>query len=577
MAQAASAFDDKPAGVQRGRGGFMRGGVGDSPYVSDPTGATVKSGDRKGQIKRLQYGSPSGFGKQIENTFNLQKWGERRVVLGIGAALASGDFTVSQMCFQLSTLDVDSETYKELADQIVVRCKEIAETNLAAERGTHGHAVLEDDDEGRDWMARAEAGELLGIPVDAQHALVQAWRHMLERDGLEVLITEASCIDDTWRLAGTLDNIARCTKELRFLKDGGEVAVIPAGTVLVLDKKTGQRRTKPRSGVIEYWHGYAVQVASYAQSVPYDTEAETRGVWPWEIDQTHALIAHVDILAAIAGAPFEDICTLIYVDLVAGREHGGATVVEAKAWEKRTDVFSVKQLDAQDVVSEQLEPDAEGITESAAEEPAPPTPTEPSAAPSDTATAPVSAPPEPAPIPAPAAPPSPLRESQLARAAIDAEADRRRDAATSFEGDDLSADTYEAMWTLMREQYQALDRPALDWVKQLIGDARDAGVGFQAQSAHTARRSHIYRGLIALAGFEPTDDALWALVELAHGDDPALRATRTAGAALGSLDATAAETFARLVDDYLATPARLVASFTDDGLFVLTPLAAAAA
>ena len=64
----------------------------------------------------------------------------------------------------------------------------------------------------------------------------------------------------------------------------------------------------------------------------------------WPIDQTHATHpAHLDVLGAIDGKPS---CELVYVDLVAGREHGGATVVQAKAWESRRDVFSVAQLAA---------------------------------------------------------------------------------------------------------------------------------------------------------------------------------------------------------------------------------------
>lgn len=621
MAQAANPHAEESGGVQRGRGGFYRG-YNDTPYVSDPAGGIVKSGPRRGQPKRIPYGSPSGFGKQIENTYNLQKWGERRVVLGLGVHLA-----LIAECAELARMEVDSDEYKAQADRIVVAAKEAAETSLAADRGTHGHAILEDDDEGRDWLTRAEEGALLGIPVDAQLEIVKAWRHMLERDGLEVLVTEASCIDDTWHLAGTLDNIARCTKELRFLKPGGEIATIPAGTVLVLDKKTGQRRTNS-AGVIQYWHGYSVQVASYAQSVPYDTEAETRGEWPWPIDQTHALIAHIDILAAIAGAPFDTICNLVYVDLVAGREHGGATVVRAKEWEKRTDVFSVAKLD-----------DAEGIT--AADEPdpkycarcqdgghvcvcgaaiehgtdtcgascpgAPPAP-DPAKPPTvndghehdwhkvgrclycklchvrfgahgtiDTADPPAeSTPPEPEPpATAPVAAPSPLRAAQLERAATNA-AHATQLPERPDEGADLSADTYASMWEAMGRQFKALSRPALDWLSQLIREARTADVGFQAQAAHTARRSHIYRGIIALAGHEPSDDALRALLRLALDSDAPLFPTITAGHALGSLDADRAERFAELVDAYLSTPPQLVAKFNDDGQFVLDHLEVAA-
>jgi len=161
MARAADTWpDDQPTGLQIGRGGFLRDRKG-RPWVTDPTGALVKSGERKGEIKRLMYGSPSNFGKTIENTTNLQKWGERRLALGIGLSLAGGDYELLELCHGLARLDVDSDEYKTLADQIVVRSKEIAEANLAANRGTHTHALTEDNDEDRDWIARAEPARTL--------------------------------------------------------------------------------------------------------------------------------------------------------------------------------------------------------------------------------------------------------------------------------------------------------------------------------------------------------------------------------------------------------------------------------
>ncbi len=322
--------------ITRGRGGFMRNAQG-TPYVSDPTGATVKP-KRKAdppRVKRVPYGAPSSRGKQIENTYNLQKWSERMVVTGLGRDLAA-----IVDCVAVAQLEPDSDEWRAAADRLVIRLKDAAQASIAADRGTHTHALSEDHDEERDWIARAEAGEDLGIDRDTQAALVDAWRRMLEREGLEILAVEASCVDDRWRLAGTLDRIARCTTSLRFVRHGGEIVEVPAGTVLVLDIKTGQRRTN-LDGSAKYWHAYAVQIASYAQSVPYDTVTETRGVWPWEVSQEHALIAHLDVLGALEGKPVDELCQLVWVDLVAGREHGGETCALAKAWESRRDVFSI--------------------------------------------------------------------------------------------------------------------------------------------------------------------------------------------------------------------------------------------
>lgn len=561
MARETNAFADEPSGtIERGRGGFYRNAL-DTPYVTVPSGELVKSGPRKGLPKRTPYGSPSGFGKLIENSKALEKWGERRSVLGLGLTPA-----LWPALLELAKLDVDSDEYKAEADRIIVAAKEAAEANLSADRGTHGHAIVEDDDEGRDWIARAEAGELLGIPVDAQRAMVQAWRDMLAQHGLEILCSESSCIDDAWRLAGTLDNVARCTRSLRFRLSTGEIRIIPAGDVVVLDKKTGQRRTD-RAGVIQYWHGYVIQVASYAQSQPYDTEAETRSEWPWPISQEHALIAHLDVLGAINGQPS---CELVYVDLVAGRELGGATVLKAKEWNARTDMLSVAQIEASAT-------DTGGPIEVPAPEPI-------ATEGSPVAPGPSVAPPaagDGAAFPSPAAGPSRLRQAQLDRAAIDTAADAARTPPPSpapDEGIDLSGDDYASGWAVLQTKFQALDRRALDWTGQLIKEAREAGVGFQQNGGRTARRFEIYRGLIALAAAEPDDEALRALLRLALDSDAPLFPTITAGHALGSLDAGQARRFTELVDAYV-TPDQttFTGQFNDDGQFILTPLAVSAA
>lgn len=513
----AIAADDpvRPEGIQRGRGGFLRNSA-DVPYVTDPSGATVKTGPRRGEPKRLAYGSPSNRGKQIENTTNLVKWGERRVVLGIGA-----DPALVEMCALLTALDVDSDDYKTLADSIILRAKEAAEANLAAERGTHGHALSEDADEGRDWVQRAEAGEVLGLDAAVQAALVAAWRDMLERTGLEILAVEATCVDDTWRLAGTLDRIARTTRPLRFALVTGEVVEIPAGTVLVLDVKTGQRRLN-RDGSVMYWQGYAIQIASYAQSVPYDTEAETRGEWPWPISQEHALIAHLDIAGALEG---DARCELVYVDLVAGREHGGECVVAAKAWERRNDVFSVAMLDAEN--SPEVVP----------------TPT---ASPS-TSGDPIAPEPQNLPAAAPGLTPAEERQAIASKGAPD----------EGTPSDDGTFDTLQA-------RYLALPAEGRGWIQALTEAAMRGGVSFHAKGNRTVRRYEIIRGLVLLAGAEgqPDDETMRCLLATVIGD-VAHFASVPVGHLVGSLDVHEAARFAAACDAFVA--GRMTATVGNDG------------
>ncbi len=318
----------RPTGHQRGRGGFYRNAW-DTPYVTDPAGELVKTGERKGLPRRIAYGQPSGAGRLIENESALTKWKQRLSFLGIGMS-----DQLREACKDLSLLDSESDEFKTAADLIAVEADKLTRSWLAADRGSHGHALTERYDRNQQLYPPefVAEGEALGLDKATQHATVIAWGDLLYNNGLEILAIEASCVDDLWRLAGTLDRIVRCTKPLRFVKPDGQIVDIPAGTVPILDIKFGQTR-----------RAHLIQVASYAQSQPYDTEAETRGTWPWPISQEHALIAHGDFGDDLRPPSFE----LVWVDLVAGREHGGATVTRAKEWSTRADLWSVAQLDVE--------------------------------------------------------------------------------------------------------------------------------------------------------------------------------------------------------------------------------------
>lgn len=299
------------------------------------------------------YGRPSSLGKQIENTTNLQKWSERAVALGV--------FLDPSLAQELSTLDpeslnLDDPEARAILDTTARQAKDTARAGIAAERGTHAHALTEDHDNGLDWIERARRGEDLGIDSDAQRSLVVAWEKMLAFNGLEILATEAVVVDDLWRQAGTLDRIARLTLDLRFVIDGGEIVTLKAGTVVLLDIKSGRLRCE--GGIVQYWQGYAVQIASYAQSVPYDPATGLRGEWDFAIDQQWALIAHLDVLSALDGAAA---CRLVLVDLAAGRE-AGERCVWARSWERRRDVFSlVTDQDDTEVVVEVATPNPTGV------------------------------------------------------------------------------------------------------------------------------------------------------------------------------------------------------------------------
>lgn len=492
----------RPPGIQRGRGGFLRS-ADDSPYVSDPLRETVKSGERKGEVKRLKYGSPSGAGRLIENDIGLTKFKQRKALLGIGMS-----DQLREACKALVDMDPESDEFATCADRIVVDADTLTRSWLAADRGTHGHLICERWDRGEGRLDIIDAGLALGLTPDTQYYVETAWKDMLEHNGLEVLAVEASCVDDQWRLAGTLDRIVRCIRPLRFVRPGGEFVDIPAGTVLVLDIKFGAVR-----------RAHLIQIASYAQSLPYNTETEERHVWPWVIDQRHALIAQGDFGGD--GCPVT--IKLVWVDLAAGREHGGQTMAAAKDWNSRDDLWSVSQASAEPV---QFAPSKELPFELAGD-------IEISVNLADAVVVPDDE------IPA-------KWESQPARLAL---VDARAQLNTN---PDQGADVDEVTFAAAKAHYARLDPAGKAWIAELIGQAKRRGVTFHAREVRSVRTFELYRGLIALAAADHDDDEILRALLAGVVGDVALMPGVEPGHVVGSLDWREASRFAALVDAYNA-------------------------
>lgn len=343
MAIALDDFDTPLAGDDNGvrrrtPGDFMRDGGG-TPWVTNPDGAVVKSGPRKGLPKLEKYGRPSSLGKDIENTYNLDRWNERQIVHGIAKTIAfpDGDDDEAWVDAMVALSDRDFDDCKAELDAIVVNAKARAKANLAAERGTHTHFLAELDDTDRDPIAAMENGEALGIPIEAQRAMLEAWRLLCLQHSLEILATEATVVHDEWRQAGTLDRIVRLGADLHFANG----VTIPAGTVLLCDIKTGKLRTSANGATVDYWHSYAVQCCVYRDSRPYrcgvgDGDDE-RGEWPFEMHQGWALIAHIPVEEALNG---QATARLVLVDLYSARTVVIDVIMRAREWQARKDLFA---------------------------------------------------------------------------------------------------------------------------------------------------------------------------------------------------------------------------------------------
>jgi hypothetical protein len=582
--------DEQPP-VERQPGQFARNHQG-APWVAHPTETTKHTGNKADLIVecsrrgievpakvtvaqlhallgerpcKVVYGRPSSLGKQIENTTNLQKWSERAEALGLYLDL---DLLAPLADLPLEQLTLDDPDARDLLDEIAVKAKNRAQAGLAAERGTHGHELTEDHDTEADYIERITRGEDLGLPADVQHALVGAWAQTLDTFGFEILAVEATVVDDHWRQAGTLDRIVRLTRPLRFVTALGEIVELPAGWVGICDIKTGRLRLDG-NGFVSYWQSYAVQCASYAQSVPYDPDTDTRGEWGFEIDQRWAIIAHLDIGSALDG---EATCRLVLVDLEAGR-HAGALCVAAREWERRNDVFSLVTGDL--AVTVPVEQDAaSGISAATAQ-------------PATGAAAPVAT-----------TESAPGDGGHRRRALLDRyealdDDDKRRFCARNDHPDDLDAverllDRIEATAAhnpadtpgtaadrlpapsspdeggpadpasvkALRERFATLPDEAQTWVNSLVAAGKAAGVSWSPGAAATVRRFELGRAVMAIASTDlngQAEDVTRGLLGEATGREEVEQEALPLGAAIGSLGAAEAIRFAQFVNDYLAT------------------------
>lgn len=302
-------------------GDFHRHPTTGAPYVAHPTET-----NKDGTPCRVMYGRPSSFGSALDNPYNLIRWKERQLVVGI-----------SRLSDWSPWLDPDD---RDTLDALVAYAYDAAETHLAADRGTHVHSLLQwTDEHPRPAMMSPDLlmqGDLLGIPIDLQMQIDSQWVAFRRRLGLTALAVEQTVVNDRWRLAGTLDRLDVADHDILT-----SFGVIDAGVPFVGDIKTGSL-TLGNDGQPNYWVKYPVQLAAYVDAVPYDTDTDERA--PLVGDgavRPHAgiaLIYHYDLVRAMAGEVVD--WQAIPVNVQAGRE-GGDLCRAAADFAKRRDLFAM--------------------------------------------------------------------------------------------------------------------------------------------------------------------------------------------------------------------------------------------
>ena len=271
---------------------FRRIGKG-IPYVVGPDG------------KRTRYSRSSNGGKILDDESNLTDWKLRTVV--------SGAAQRPELMAAASVLDPDLNK-KELRD-IAEKCLVAGKGERRSVIGTAVHAMFDHIDREDEWLAPPNYLELCMNYIEFK----ANW-------GLVVEDIEIHCINDRFRLAGTLDRRFRTTKTL-VAPDG---TIIPIGTILVADLKTGKE--------LEYAAGsYCTQLAAYVDSMRYDVVNESRSEFIPQSLPDWALIIHADSAGTRIDA--------YWVDIESGRK-GLALANEVKEWRRRSDLLSAARLPA---------------------------------------------------------------------------------------------------------------------------------------------------------------------------------------------------------------------------------------
>lgn len=220
------------------------------PMVLDPSG------------KRVAYTRCTTFVKSIEDTFNLSRWQQRMVALGLASR--------PDLLLSVSAHRDDKKRLDEIAEQ----AQEAAKAHAAATTGTALHALTEQMDRGQE----------VGVVPDEYLADLAAYATATQ--DLKHLSIEQFSVNDWLKVGGTPDRVVRYR-----------------GKRYIADLKTGS---------IEFgFLSIAAQLAVYARSRPYDVTTDER-LEEHGAELDRGLVIH---LPAGTGT-----CRLYWVDLMAGWE-----------------------------------------------------------------------------------------------------------------------------------------------------------------------------------------------------------------------------------------------------------------
>lgn len=226
--------------------------------------------------KPIPYTRCTTYVGVLEDTFNLARWQQRMVALGLASR--------PDLLLAVSAHGDD----KTELNRICAEAQEAAAAHAAATTGTALHALTE----------RLDRGMPVGVIPEAYQADLAAYEK--ETAELTPVEIEAFTVLDTLQIGGTPDRVV----EFR-------------GARYIADVKTGS---------IEYGMGkIAMQLAVYSRSSLYDHRTGERT--SLQVDQNNAIVIHLP-----AG---EGRCELHWVNIAAGWE-AVKLATSVRAWRARS-------------------------------------------------------------------------------------------------------------------------------------------------------------------------------------------------------------------------------------------------
>jgi PD-(D/E)XK nuclease superfamily len=242
--------------------------------------------------KRVPYRRTTTFVGALEDTYALQLWKQRQVAIGMGQR--------SDLVLAAAAIDPAD---KNRLNEIVAKATEHA--TAPATTGTSLHALTE----------RLDRGQKLGTVPEPYGADLKAYEEATA--GIEWTDVETFRVLDGWKVAGTADRVGRI-----------------GDTLVIADIKTGK---------IDYPLKFAMQLAVYARSLPYNIGSDTRGAHQPDLSLDYGVIVHLP-----AG---EGRCRLHRVDIAKGWD---ACLLAHQVWGWRSAKGLLQLLDTADGIAPTL-------------------------------------------------------------------------------------------------------------------------------------------------------------------------------------------------------------------------------